>query len=187
MLTTQTRLLGRSRTSPPPSSNAPHLDFAIVKSLGLESLQFGIVPAEEQCQHVCVCSGTCFMTHLRNWPESSWGAPMTSSAMTCPGLSGGSNFPSRLAPTNFCWSCRSMFLRYFSRISPCIAVSTTPGLMEMLVTSGSSLVRVIARWLTAALVAPYAPQELYAPVAAPDDVITILPLAGRRSGNAARV
>jgi len=93
-------------------------------------------------------------SYLRNIPLKSLPALIASSAMTSPGLLGANNFPSFFNVENLVWSFSSMFLRNFSLISPCMAVSTTPGLIETVVTSGSSFFSVSVRWLMAALVAP---------------------------------
>ena len=45
-----------------------------------------------------------------------------------------------------------------------------PGRTAIVVTFPSSFAIVIARWFTAAFEAPYAPHDVYAAVAAPEDV-----------------
>lgn len=59
--------------------------------------------------------------------------------------------------------------------------------METQVTSGSSAANVRFRWFIAALDAPYAPQQLYAFVDAPDDVKMTRPLLFLSEGSAALI
>ena len=123
-------------------------------------------------------------THLMNLPFSSLGGSRTIFAITSPGSEGFNNLPSWWSPRNLLLSLSVILAEWTSRSSRCISVSTTPGLTDMLVTSGSSQANCPARWFIAALVAPYALQVLTAPTAAPEEVKRMHPLDSLRSGSA---
>ena len=75
-----------------------------------------------------------------------------------------------------------MTVEWTSLSSRCISVSTTPGAMLTVQTSGSSSARVVPRCAKAALEAPYAPHALTARLAAPVEVKIMQPLLLRRAG-----
>lgn len=158
--------------------------FSGVSQLFLESRQVLVVPSgivskirdEELVSR----------THVRNRPLREAGASSTSFAITWPGCSGLRSLPSLCTPVNLACTSASRLVAWSSRSCRCISVSTIPGLIDTVVMSGSSAPSVKARWFIAAFVAPYRPHPLYAEMAAPEDVNTILPFDWRSEGIAAR-
>ena len=119
-----------------PTDSSSNFSEYMVITLALIPLQRLIIPAKKDVSHEQMdlqCTA-----YLRNCPLSSCGAERASCAITFPGCSGRSSFPSAFAAKNFFRSCSSIVEWCFSRSSVCMSVSTTPGLTAIEVTFGSS-------------------------------------------------
>jgi hypothetical protein len=102
--------------------------------------------------------------------------------MTAAGRSGLLSVPLSKADTKLAWSFSAMAAPPLSRSSFCMSVSTRPGLIATAEMFGSSTATWRAREFKAAFEDPYAPQLVYAFVAAPEDTNTMLPFVARRCG-----
>jgi len=109
-------------------------------------------------------------------------AATASCAMTCAGTSGLFRRPSSKALTKSSYSSGFMAPLPRSRSSACMSVSHLPGPTATLEMPGSSTARCLIKEFAAALELPYAPHDVYAVFAAPEETRMILPpvsLSGR--------
>lgn len=112
-----------------------------------------VIPTTHDPVSISTGAGKMATTHLRNLPLKSSAAATASLAITPPGCSGLSSFPSSNRLLNLATSRPSM-TACAVRTSACMSVSTTPGRTATVVMAGSSVASVPARWFRAALEEP---------------------------------